>query len=147
MGSTGRFEKGKSGNPRGRPKSGAAITDLFRSFLAGTDPGERVTRKRLLVEELYRRAIGKTVENEDGTTSYIPGSDDILKYIVNRLDGMPKQAVDLDATMKSDDALTVFLGEIGGRDRTGVRDLPDLRDVKVLGDGVIGQEEGGEGGA
>ena len=106
----GRFVKGVSGNPLGRPKSGEAITEIFREFLDGQDDGDLVTRKQRLVEELYRRAVGTVVTDEDGNSTRTPGSDDILKYIINRLDGMPRQAVDLDATMHSDDTLTVFIG-------------------------------------
>ncbi len=107
----GKFVKGQSGNPAGRPKSGDAVTDLFRKYLGKKEKGDRVTRKQRLVEELYQRALGRTIVDGDGKTVRIPGSDEILKYIVNRLDGMPKQAVDLDALMHSDDSLTVFIGK------------------------------------
>ena len=134
----GRFVKGRSGNPAGRPKGGEAITDLFRSFLAGTDPGQRVSRKRLLVEELYRRAIGKVVVDSGGHEVRQAGSDDILKYIVNRLDGMPKQAVDLEALVRSEDTLTVLLG-------TGISDAGAVRIVEKEKERVLVKEEGVDG--
>ncbi len=109
MKNKGQFKKGVSGNPKGRPKSGEAITDLFRDYLEGTDETTKLTRKRMLIEELYARAMGKTSIDEQGNRIHIPGSDELLKYIVNRLDGMPRQAVDLDAFVDGDDSLTVFI--------------------------------------
>ena len=105
----GHFQKGESGNPKGRPKLGEAITDLFREYLEGKDDGNAVSRKRLLVEELYKRAMGKSGTDKDGNPVYVSGSDELLKYIVNRLDGMPRQALDLEAFVTGDEALTVFV--------------------------------------
>ena len=109
MDEKGHFLKGESGNPKGRPKAGEAITDLFREYLEGKDDDNSLTRKRLLVEELYTRAMGKSGTDKEGKPIYLPGSDELLKYIVNRLDGMPRQALDLEAFVSGDEALTVFI--------------------------------------
>jgi hypothetical protein len=114
MQNKGQFKKGVSGNPKGRPKSGEAITDLFREYLEGTDETTKLTRKRMLVEELYARAMGKQATDEKGNPIRMPGSDELLKYIVNRLDGMPRQAVDLDAFVDGEETLTVFIERPSG---------------------------------
>ena len=88
MDEKGHFQKGESGNPKGRPKLGEAITDLFREYLEGRDDDNPLTRKRLLVEELYSRAMGKQGTDKEGKPINLTGSDELLKYIVNRLDGM-----------------------------------------------------------
>jgi hypothetical protein len=105
----GQFVKGISGNPKGRPKSGEAITDLFRDYLEGNDDDTPLSRKRLLIEELYKRAMGKSETDKDGNRVQQPGSDELLKYIVNRLDEMPKQAVDLEAFIAGEEELTIFI--------------------------------------
>jgi hypothetical protein len=109
MTNKGQWRKGVSGNPKGRPKSGQAITDLFREYLEDIDENTKLTRKRMLIEELYARAMGKTTTDEHGNEIHLPGSDELLKYIINRLDGMPRQAVDLDALVEGEEALTVFI--------------------------------------
>jgi len=130
MANKGQFKKGVSGNPKGRPKSGEAITDLFREYLEGTDEATKLTRKRLLVEELYARAMGKKVTDEKGNPIRMPGSDELLKYIVNRLDGMPRQAVDLEAFVDGEETLTVFIerpsGAPGGRADEGREEAKDV---------------------
>ena len=109
MDDKGHFQKGESGNPKGRPKVGEAITDLFREYLEGKDNDNSLSRKQLLVEELYSRAMGKKRTDKKGNIIKLPGSDELLRYIVNRLDGMPRQALDLEAFVSGDEALTVFI--------------------------------------
>jgi len=104
-----RFEKGKSGNPHGRPKSGEALTDILRSYLENSEQNDSKTRKTRLIEELYRRAIGKVEIKANGKEKWIEGSDDLLKYLINRIDGMPKQAMELDAFLEGEEALTVIV--------------------------------------
>lgn len=93
------FEKGKSGNPKGRPKKGQTITDLLDKYLnksieieiLSTDSEEdikkkKVKRKQLLIEKAFEMAI-----NGDGDLNAI-------KYIVDRIDGKPHQTIDTDIT-------------------------------------------------
>ena len=72
------YAKGQSGNPNGRPKTGAAMTDLLRKELnkAGED---KIPLKKKLVKTLIDKAI--------------EGDPACLKYIIDRLDGKPTETI------------------------------------------------------
>lgn len=90
------FGPGNCANPKGRPKKGTALTDILRTYLSKKDPGDPVARKKKLAEELYRRAIGGWVVDPENPErrEYVPGSDDLLRYLFNRIDGNPIQALE-----------------------------------------------------
>lgn len=81
------FVKGQSGNPKGRPPSGMAFTELLRDVVASKP-------------DLVHRIV-ELAESEDENVSL-----KAIQYIANRLDGMPKQAVetehkgDVEVTLK-----------------------------------------------
>ena len=84
----GRFAKGMSGNPRGRPKKGHSLTDLLQLRGNGdvtvTDPktGEErvVPYKQLLAERMWEVAV----KDPDCATA---------RYIFDRIDGKPKETL------------------------------------------------------
>jgi hypothetical protein len=49
-----------------------------------------------MVEELYRRAVGGFITDPDDPEHrvYVRGSDDLLKYAFDRVDGKPIQALE-----------------------------------------------------
>lgn len=83
-----KFQKGRSGNPAGRPKKGQALTELLREKLEET-PGGTLTRKEKIVEKLIKLAEG--------------GNLLAAKYIFDRIDGRPIES------------LRVGSGDIDGR--------------------------------
>ena len=68
------WQKGESGNPRGRPRKGNTLADAMRTLLAEERSDNR-TAKELLVELTFRRAM--------------EGNMAALKLIWNYVDGMP----------------------------------------------------------
>jgi hypothetical protein len=80
------FQKGQSGNPAGRPKKGETITDILRGRLElkdiDTDDGRKITRAEALVDKVMSLAI------EDGDVASI-------RYIFDRIDGSPRQSVEM----------------------------------------------------
>ena len=72
----GRFIKGQTGNPKGRPPVEFSPTQLLRAAVA-----ER--------PKIIQRILA-LCESEDENVAI-----KALTYVVNRLDGMPKQAMDM----------------------------------------------------
>lgn len=69
----GGWEPGQSGNPKGRPKAGETITDVLRI--------QADLSKQEIAEKLIELARGGNVA--------------ALKYVYDRLDGAPRQSVEL----------------------------------------------------
>ena len=69
------FEAGKSGNPKGRPKKGKAMTDALRTALNKSEDGKQ--NKRAIAEKLVELARGGNVE--------------AMKMVFERVDGKVPQ--------------------------------------------------------
>jgi len=74
------FEKGRSGNPRGRPRKNESLTDLLREKIE-TPAKEKITRKEKIVEKLIAMAEG--------------GDLAALRYVFDRCDGRPMQTLEI----------------------------------------------------
>ena len=85
-----------SNNPSGRPRQAECLTNLLREYLHKKDPETKVARKQLMVEELYRRAMGGWAVDpiDDKHMVYVRGSDEMLRYAFDRVDGKPIQALE-----------------------------------------------------
>lgn len=78
------FQKGKSGNPHGRPKKGETLTDiLYRTGDTEVEisPDKRLTRKEILIERLWVLALN--------------GDMKAIQYIFDRIEGKPAETVEL----------------------------------------------------
>jgi len=93
------FSKGKSGNPQGRPKKGETLTDLLREKIEVPKTAkEKLTRKERIIEQLITLAEG--------------GDLAALKYVFDRIDGRPKESIEL-----TDGAIDTKLREIMSHDQ------------------------------
>ena len=78
----------KNINKNGRPPKSEAITDILKDYLEETEGKSKKERKKILIEKIYELAI----KNGDLAA---------IKYIIDRIDGKPKEKkeVDLNADM------------------------------------------------
>lgn len=76
---SGMFQKGQSGNPGGRPKSGESLSSILRKKMDQviTVDGQEITAKEMIAIRLLELAINKKDLNA-------------LKYCFDRIDGTPK---------------------------------------------------------
>lgn len=51
-----RFQKGKSGNPKGRPPVGKSLAEIIRRISEETDESEQITRLEVAVRRLFKDA-------------------------------------------------------------------------------------------
>lgn len=96
---------GVSGNPRGRPPKGRALTEILEKQGKAThkrDGDARGTpRNKLLADMLWQGLLTGTVVLVNGRTLDLTAGDwlDLAQFIYKQIDGPPKAEIDL----KSDD--------------------------------------------
>lgn len=79
----GYFKKGQSGNPKGKAKGTISVISKIKNILqevAKTTDG----KKRERLETLARNIVNMAINKRD---------KDMIKMIVNYIDGMPKQRI------------------------------------------------------
>ena len=79
------FKKGQSGNPKGRPPKEYCLTDILRAQGELEDvetPAGKIARKQAIAQKLWSMAMGGDVQS--------------LKYVYDRIDGKPRESIDLD---------------------------------------------------
>ena len=78
------FEKGKSGNPRGRPKGSLSMTALLRKELQKSftmSSGEKIKKADAVIQAMIAGAA--------------KGDVGLIKLVVERMDGAVKQGLEL----------------------------------------------------
>ena len=139
----GRFKKGQSGNPAGRPRKGYALTDLLESQLSKTAldiDGRRRQNRRILARVAVEAAttgcitfvkVGPKGEAHNVTQKIDPRDwMTWAKYLIDRVDGPAGQRLDVttkgeslnDTGLLTDDqriALLTALIERGEGDTAG----------------------------
>jgi hypothetical protein len=88
------FIKGQSGNPNGRPVGSVSIVEGIRRKLLEVEPGTKKTYLELFLSSYFKNSI------KDGDTN-------LMRDMINRIDGMPKQSTDL--TTNGKDLETVLV--------------------------------------
>jgi hypothetical protein len=76
------FVKGKSGNPNGRPVGSVSIVEGIKKKLQEIEPGNKKTYLELFLSKLFLKAINE-------------GNEQLMRDMINRVDGMPKQSVEV----------------------------------------------------
>ena len=91
------FEKGQSGNPKGRPKEKQSIPDMLRR-IGEEDVPEEILKK---VEKIFKKVeIGEITMMEAimrSTMMYaIQGKSWAVQFIADRMEGKPRQTIELE---------------------------------------------------
>lgn len=77
-----KWKKGESGNPNGRPVGSISIVEGIKHKLMEIEPENKKTYYELFLSKLFRKAI------KDGDVT-------LIRDMINRVDGMPKQTNEL----------------------------------------------------
>lgn len=76
-----KWKKGQSGNPDGRPVGSVSIVEGIKRKLLEIEPANKKTYLELFLSKLFLKAIHD-------------GNEQLMKDMINRVDGMPKQSIE-----------------------------------------------------
>lgn len=77
------FVPGRSGNPAGRPKGSFSLVEMIKHKLQEIPEGKDRTYAEDFVEQIMKKSV-------------IEGDTSMMKDMINRVDGMPRQNIGLD---------------------------------------------------
>lgn len=101
--SSGRWVKGQSGNPKGRPLKSRALTEILAKGGSRTHEdidGKRRSGKHILKRLIWDLAVTGTTKLPGGREIVAGYSDwwETVKWLFVHIDGPPRAAMDLDVT-------------------------------------------------
>ncbi len=99
-----KFEKGKSGNPKGRPTGSVSITLAIKRRLEEIYPGKDNKEKKTYLEMIVDSALDNAVKK---------GDQHAINKIWAYVDGQPKATIDIGADKSSLAEMTEFFRVIG----------------------------------
>jgi hypothetical protein len=112
------WEKGKSGNPKGRPAKGRALTEILERAAAETIevPSQKKKRakQQLVAEHVWTALATGAITFPDGKKLEIQSVEEFMhlaKFVYSHIDGPPKMNVDV-TTNGAPIAPAVFLPEV-----------------------------------
>lgn len=96
------WNKGQSGNSRGRPPKNREFTELlskrFNRIVALPD-GQRISGKRYVIDRLHDLATSGQTQLADGRTVEVGGLGlswfEVIKWLYAQIDGPPKSEADV----------------------------------------------------
>jgi len=90
-----KWKKGQSGNPAGRPEGSVSIVEGIKRKLMEIEPENKKTYLELFLSRYFRKAI------KDGDVG-------LIRDMINRIDGMPKQSNDITSGGKELETLVII---------------------------------------
>lgn len=106
-----RFKKGVSGNPNGRPIGSVSIVEGIRRKLLEVEPGTKKQYLELFLSSYFKNAIKD-------------GDNQLMRDMINRIDGMPQQKTDLTTNGKDLVVKTIMYGD-NISEQVSTEELPD----------------------
>ncbi len=86
------FQKGQSGNPKGKPKGARHFSTLLKEAIIKVAEGDDMPADRMIVKQLVDKAK--------------KGDLQAIDRVLDRVDGKAEQTINLDAEVHTDDGLT-----------------------------------------
>lgn len=115
------FQKGKSGNPNGRPPKKRALTELLEK--AGNKTiaidGKNIAKKRFLSNAIWQAITEKKIVMPDGTEMLVGVDDwwDAVQFVYKHIDGPPRQEIDLSTNEPLSITIVKASDEVGNKNK------------------------------
>lgn len=96
----GRLLPGNTANPNGRPKGSFSLVEMIKKKLQEIPEGKDKTYAEYFIEQMMKKTV-------------VEGDVSMMKDIINRVDGMPKQHIDANINTNPDSDVTPKQKKLG----------------------------------